>query len=108
MEIFEWIQTHWISHLVKSRKYLQSTQRGMISAKSGDVVGPIQLTGPRMENSWGVARIIEMKKGGITEFEDVREMIEGRLRQIRSSEDLIEDLRTRTFVDIRLVPKETP
>ena len=81
---------------------------GMISAKSGDVVGPIQLTGPRMENSWGVARIIEMKKGGITEFEDVREMIEGRLRQIRSSEDLIEDLRTRTFVDIRLVPKETP
>ncbi|HIF37936.1 MAG TPA: hypothetical protein EYQ69_01565 [Gemmatimonadetes bacterium] len=81
---------------------------GMVRAKAGDIVGPIQLTGPRMENSWGIAKIIEMKRGGITEFEDVREMIEDRLRSIRGAEDLIEDLRTRTFIDIRLVPKETP
>jgi hypothetical protein len=49
-----------------------------------------------------------MKRGGTSEFEDVREMIEDRLRSIRSAEDLIEELRTQTFIDIRLTPKEIP
>ena len=80
----------------------------MVSSQPGDIVGPIQLAGPSMENSWGVAKVIEMKRGGTSEFEDVREMIEDRLRSIRSAEDLIEELRTQTFIDIRLTPKEIP
>ncbi len=80
---------------------------GMINAQAGDIIGPIQLVGPRMENSWGIAKIIEMKKGGSSEFEDVRELIEERLRSIRGAEDLIEELRNQTFVEIRLLPKDS-
>ncbi len=48
-----------------------------------------------------------MKKGGSSEFEDVRELIEERLRSIRGAEDLIEELRNQTFVEIRLLPKDS-
>ena len=79
----------------------------MITAQAGDIVGPIQLTGPRMNDSWGVAKIIEMKKGGPSEFEDVRELIEDRLRSIRSMEGLIEELRSRTYIEMRLLSNDS-
>ena len=79
----------------------------MVTAQAGDIIGPIELTGPRMENSWGIAKIIEMKSGGSSEFEDVRELIEERLRSIRGAESLIEELRNRTFVEIRLLPTDS-
>ncbi|SVA84570.1 uncharacterized protein METZ01_LOCUS137424, partial [marine metagenome] len=45
--------------------------------------------------------------GGPSEFEDVRELIEDRLRSIRSAEGLIEELRSRTYIEIRLLSNDS-
>ena len=67
-----------------------------------EVIGPIPLTDPRDENSWGIAKVLEVKAAGPSQFEDVRDLIEERLKSQRLSESVVEVLRNRTYIEIRL------
>jgi hypothetical protein len=66
------------------------------------VIGPIPLLDPRAEDSWGIARVLAVKPAGPSQFEDVRDLIEERLNSQRLSEKVVEGLRSRTYIDVRL------
>ncbi len=72
------------------------------NAQAGDVVGPVRMVDPRAENTWILSRVLEMKPGGPGEFSDFEDMILERLRSERLTESVIEELRSRTYIDIRI------
>ncbi len=74
----------------------------MQDAGPNEVIGPIPLVDPRAENSWGIARVLEVKAAGLSQFEEVRDLIEERLKSQRLSEIVVEGLRNRTYMEIRL------
>jgi peptidyl-prolyl cis-trans isomerase SurA len=71
------------------------------TAEPGDVVGPLRFDG-RDANTLGLIKVTEVKGGGEVEFEDVREQIETRLKSTKLTEGVVESLRNRVFVEIRL------
>ena len=74
----------------------------MQDAAPNEVIGPIPLVDPRAENSWGIAKVLEVKAAGLSQFEEVRDLIEERLKSQRLSEIVVEGLRNRTYIEIRL------
>ena len=71
-------------------------------AQAGDVVGPVRIDDPRIENGWTLARVLERKSGGAREFSEFRDAIVERLTGERLQERVVEELRSQTFVEIRL------
>ena len=71
-------------------------------AQVGDVVGPVMVDDPRIENGWTLARVLGRKSGGTQEFSEFRDAIVERLRGERLSERVVEELRSEAFVEIRL------
>ena len=74
----------------------------MESVQEGDVVGPVRLADPRDQDTWILVRVLGTTPGGPGEFSDFREMIVERLRSAGLTESVIEDLRSRAYIDIRL------
>ena len=74
----------------------------MQNAQAGDVFGPVRGNDPRTENSWIVARVLEVVPGGPGAFSEFKGMIVDRLRSERLTESVIEGLRSRAYIDIRL------
>ena len=74
----------------------------MVNAAPGDVIGPVPLADPRAADSWAIAKVLDVKAAGPSRFEDVREMIEEQLKARSLSERVVEALRNRTYVEIRL------
>ncbi len=75
---------------------------GLQNALVGDVVGPVRLNNPQAENVWLLARVLETTPGGPGEFSDFHELIVDRLKTDRLNENVIEELRNRAYIDIRL------
>ena len=71
------------------------------TAEAGDVIGPLRF-GNQPANTLGVVKVLEVKGGGVLNFEDVREQIETRLTSERLTETVIQGLRDRVFIEIRL------
>ena len=71
------------------------------SAEPGDIVGPMVFDS-QAENTLGLAKVLEVKGGGLLKFEDVRDQIEGRLKSDLLTESVVEGLRNRVFVEVRL------
>jgi len=74
----------------------------MRDAQAGDVVGPVRMVDPRNEDVWALARVLGTTSGGVGEFSDFLEMIEERLRSQGLTDSVIEALRDRAYIDIRL------
>ena len=74
----------------------------MREAQVGDVVGPIKIVDPRSENIWSIARVLGKTSGGLGDFSNFRDLIEERLRSQGLTETVIDELRSRAYVDIRL------
>ncbi len=81
-----------------SISYAQALQ----DAEPGDVLGPLRFEDPRSPNTVGVVQVLEIKGGGTLLFEDVRDQIEARLKSEKLGEEVVEGLRNRTFIEIRL------
>lgn len=71
-------------------------------AEVGDVVGPVRIEDPRTENGWRLARILGKTSGGAAEFFEFRDLIIERLTSQRLTESVVEGLRSRAYVEIRL------
>jgi peptidyl-prolyl cis-trans isomerase SurA len=74
----------------------------MQNAQAGDVFGPVRGNDPRTENSWIVAHVLEVVPGGPGAFSEFKGMIVDRLRSERLTGSVIEGLRSRAYIDIRL------
>ena len=79
----------------------QTYQQPLAGAAEGDVVGPFpfQVGG---ETAWVVVEVTEIRPAGRYTFEEVRSRIEAQLIEQRQIEQILEGLRERTYVDIRL------
>jgi peptidyl-prolyl cis-trans isomerase SurA len=71
-------------------------------ARAGDVVGPFQVPGPT--EAYAIVRVREVTAAGEYTIEDreIREQIRRYLQQEKLMEEVIVDLRRRTYIDIRL------
>lgn len=74
----------------------------MQNAQAGDVFGPVRTNDPRTQNSWILARVLEVTPGGSGSFSQFKDMIIDRLRSERLTESVIEGLRSRAYIDVRL------
>jgi peptidyl-prolyl cis-trans isomerase SurA len=71
------------------------------TAEPGDVLGPLRFDG-QSANTLGLVKVLEVKGGGVLKYEDVREQIEQRLKSTRLTEGVVEGLRNRVFIEVRL------
>lgn len=74
----------------------------MRDVEVGDVVGPVRMVGSTAANGWTVAKVLGKTEGGPGEFSDFRDLIEDRLRTQGLTDTVIEELRARSYIDIRL------
>jgi peptidyl-prolyl cis-trans isomerase SurA len=80
----------------------QAFAEAMRNAQPGDVVGPVKVDDPRGEDTWALARVLEMIAGGVPEFFEFQDMIVERLQTQRLNERVVEGLRDQAYIDIRL------
>ena len=80
----------------------QALARAMQDAQAGDVVGPVRVDDPQGQNTWIVGRVLGTTSGGRGEFSDFQDMIVERLRSEGLTESVIEELRSRAYIDIRI------
>jgi parvulin-like peptidyl-prolyl isomerase len=71
------------------------------AAAPGDVVGPIAFP-TQQGDAYAVVQVLEKREAGEYSYEDVRGLIQERLRNEKFEERLLADLRARTYVEIRL------
>ncbi len=70
------------------------------NVQSGSVVGPIEFSsGPRTD--FGLALVIEVREAGRATYEDVQGEIQQVLSQQKIQEEILDELRSRTHVEIR-------
>ncbi len=74
----------------------------MENAQGGDVFGPVRGNDLRTQTAWILARVLEVTPGGPGAFSEYEDMIVDRLRSERLTETVIEGLRSRAYIDIRL------
>lgn len=78
-----------------------SYQQPLANAAQGDVVGPFPFP-MGGETAWVILEVTEYRPAGRYSFEEVRSRIEAQLTEQRQIEELLDELRERTYVDIRL------
>jgi len=74
----------------------------MRDVEVGDIVGPVPMVGLTAADGWTLAKVLGKTGGGRGEFSDFRELIEDRLRSQGLTDTVIEELRSRSHIDIRL------
>jgi len=72
------------------------------TAAQGDVLGPIEYDTGRGESRLAVLRVREVREAGAYTFEDVKSQLAQRVQQSKQMEQLLRDLRARTYVEIRM------
>jgi peptidyl-prolyl cis-trans isomerase SurA len=69
-------------------------------AAQGAVVGPVEVEGAPTGSEWAVVKVSERKAAGAYTLEDVREQVVARLQEQKILEDVLEDLRRKTYVNV--------
>ncbi|NNF13565.1 MAG: hypothetical protein HKN72_10085 [Gemmatimonadetes bacterium] len=72
------------------------------TASVGDVVGPIQYEIGPNDVRFAVVKVEDIREAGAYTFEDLRAQIAAQLQQEKRIERLLEDIRARTYIDIRM------
>lgn len=72
------------------------------TAAQGDILGPIEYDTGRGEIRLAVLRVREVREAGAYTFEDVKTQLAQRVQQTKQMEQLLRDLRARTYVEIRM------
>jgi len=74
----------------------------LLAAAEGDVVGPLEFPLSPEQSAWAVFRILRVRDEGEYTVEDLRGQIRQRIQIEKAEERMLEDLRSRTYVDIRI------
>lgn len=73
----------------------------LLRSEAGQVIGPVEFEtqgAPR----FAVVKVLEVREGGEYSFEDIRGQILDRLQQDKLLENILEELRSKTYVQIRI------
>ncbi len=79
----------------------ESYHAPLANASAGDKVGPFAFP-IREQTAWVVVEVTDVKPAGDYTFEEVRAQIEEQLTEQKRIERLLEELRRRTYIDLRL------
>ena len=71
-------------------------------ATAGSVIGPIQVEGGTNGVGWVVAKVLERQEAGEFTLADLRDQIREALQQEKIQQQVLKDLRGRTYVNIML------
>ncbi|TVP43185.1 MAG: hypothetical protein EA350_14130 [Gemmatimonadales bacterium] len=74
----------------------------LLTASEGDVVGPLEFPLGPEQPAWAVFRVVRIRDEGEYTIDDLRGQIRQRLQQERTEARMLQDLRSRTYVDIRI------
>lgn len=85
------------------RNQLPPAYSGAIEgAAAGDLVGPVRIEPGQGGVKFAVLRITDVREQGSYTFEDVRDQLADQLRRQTIVEQVVEELRRSTYVDIRI------
>jgi peptidyl-prolyl cis-trans isomerase SurA len=74
-------------------------------ASTGDVMGPLEFQPPGSQAGdlrFAVVKVLEVREAGAYTFEDLRPQIASQLQQEKQREQLLDELRSKTYIDIRM------
>jgi parvulin-like peptidyl-prolyl isomerase len=86
----------------KLKELPPSYSEALQTASTGDVVGPLEYVTARGETRFAVVRVKEVREAGAYTFDEVKGQLAQTLRQNKQIERLLEDLRQKTNIDIRM------
>lgn len=69
---------------------------------AGDFRGPIEYQLPSGETRVAFVEVVEVREAGAYTFEDLRPQIAAQLQQEKQIQQMLEDLRAQTYIDIRM------
>jgi peptidyl-prolyl cis-trans isomerase SurA len=72
------------------------------NASSGQFVGPMEYQLPTGETPLAVVEVVEVREAGAYTLEDLRGQIAGQIQQEKQIAKLLEGLRARTYIEIRM------
>ena len=72
------------------------------TANQGDLVGPLEYQLPNGETRLAVVSVTEVREAGAYTFEDIKAQLAAQLQQERQMERIMQELRARTHIDIRM------
>lgn len=78
---------------------LPEAYRVLRTATAGEVVGPLEYQS-QSETRFAVVRVEDIREAGAYTFEDVRAQIASQLQQEKQLDRIIEELRSRTYIEI--------
>lgn len=88
--------------LEQLRQLPEGLGQALAAGAPGDLVGPVEFPIGGGQPAWAIFQIIQSRPEGDYTLEDLRPQIRERLQQERLEERLIQNLRARSFVDIRI------
>jgi parvulin-like peptidyl-prolyl isomerase len=77
-------------------------KHALADATVGQVVGPFTFEGPADIPRWVVVKVMNLEEGRPATVDDFREQIEQTLAQRKLQDELIQELRRKTYIEIRL------
>jgi hypothetical protein len=72
------------------------------TAAAGDFIGPLEYEASPGERRWAIINVVQVREAGSYTFEDLRGQIASQLQQQKQIERLVEQLRARTHIEIRM------
>jgi peptidyl-prolyl cis-trans isomerase SurA len=75
----------------------------LANASTGDIVGPLELAGSTQQK-WAVVQVVNVQQSGEYTLDDtyVRTQVRRLLEQEKLLQEIVEELRRRTFIDVRV------
>ena len=84
------------------RQLPEALGRDLMGAAEGDVVGPVEFPLGAGQPAWAVFRVDRIREEGEYTVDDLRSQIRQLLQQEKAETRMLEELRARTYVDIRI------
>ena len=84
---------------------LPAAYSALLNVRGNEVVGPIEYPSPGggpNDVRFAVVKVLQVREAGAYTLEDLRTQIAAQLQQERQREQILEELRSRTYIDIRM------
>lgn len=73
----------------------------LLQSEAGEVIGPVSYEAQGLAR-YAVIRVLEVREGGEFSLDELRPQIRGRLQEEKLLENILEELRSKTYVQIRI------
>jgi len=83
-------------------QYPPSYAQALRTASTGDVLGPLEYATGRGETRYAVLKVDQIREAGAYTFEEVKGQLAQTLQRNKQYEKILDDLKQKTYIDIRM------